>query len=468
MAYQSDSAGQDSTFSVRISENKLEATIKVAAPSAEGEYATVYAAKKSLEAAGVKFGIDERVLTEIFSDQLFDREIVVARGTPSIDGKDAQIKYFFDINTKPKPKEDEKGNVDYKDINILQNVKKNQPLAELIPPEPGKEGMAVTGEKILPAVGKMRKLPSGVNTEITPDNPNILIASTNGHVYLKGGSLIQVDPVFVVSGHIDYKTGNIDYIGALTIRGNVKSGFSVKTKSDLEILGVVEDANITAGGNVLIKNGFLGKGDGLITAEGNVILKFCENQKITAKGDIIVGEAVLNSVLKTDSRVEVTGKKGVIVGGMVFAKKGVSIKELGNYQENKTEVIVGIDEELMKKTEEIEVEFQKNEENIESIKKAIYRLLKKKMKNKHLPDEQAKLLVKLQKLQEILPAQRQQTEKQREEIEEELKKYEHVSVTVAAKVYPGVRIRIQKYNKIITKEMNGATFKVKNGEIQAV
>jgi uncharacterized protein (DUF342 family) len=40
------------------------------------------------------------------------------------------------------------------------------------------------------------------------------------------------------------------------IGGDVKSGFSVKTKNDVEVGGVVEDAVIEAGGNVTLKAGF--------------------------------------------------------------------------------------------------------------------------------------------------------------------------------------------------------------------
>lgn len=53
------------------------------------------------------------------------------------------------------------------------------------------------------------------------------------------------------------------------------------------------------------------------------------------------------------------------------------VKELGNYQETKTEVIAGVDDELTKKLEDLEEQHVKSDQNMDEIKKAIYVLYKK-------------------------------------------------------------------------------------------
>jgi len=467
MPEESQIARKDGDVKVKIINNGLEAVIYVTPAEGEGAKPTVETARKALSKAGVVFGIDERLLQVAISDNIFYEDIVVAKGLPPVDGIDAKIKFFFETSQTVKPKEDEKGNVDYKNINLIQNVKKNQKLAELIPPVPGKEGKSVTGKKILPKIGAMRKLPSGINTELSPNNSNILIASTDGNVYVKG-SMVQVDPVFTVNSHVDYSTGNIDYVGSLIIKGDIKAGFTVKSQSEIEILGLVEDATIIAGSNVLIKNGFLGKGNGVIKADGNVMLKYCENQTIEANGDIIVGEYVLNSRLICGGKVEVSGRKGAIVGGYTSAKEGIITRELGNYQEVKTEAVVGIDEELQKKLEEAKLELAKNEENLVNVKKAIYKLIKLKMGQKKLTKEQENLLLKLQQLQSVLPAQRQKKAEEIEKIEEEMKKYEGSEISVEATTYRGVRLRISKYKKNINEETKGVKYQIKDAEIQII
>jgi len=195
-------------------------------------------------------------------------------------------------------------------------------------------------------------------------------------------------------------------------------------------------------------------------------LKFCENETIKAKGDIIVGEAVLHSNLVSESRIEVQGKKGAIVGGTTRATKGIIVKELGNYQEAKTEVIVGVDEEILKKIETVDEEIKKSDENLDQVKKTIYTLHKEKMRGRELPKDQENMLRKLQNLQEQIPLLKKQLEEKKEKIEEELQKYTDATVDVLSVVYPRTRITIQKYNKVIKEETKKVRFQIREKEIK--
>ena len=465
MAEEKSSEKKDGAVTVRILKDGLECAITVMAAVGEGKEPTLDTAHAAMRKEKVLYGIDVDILQSIFRDKIYDREIVVAFGKPAVDGKDGETKYFFDTDVKLKPKEDDKGNVDFKDIQLLQNVKKGQKLAEVIPPVPGTEGKTVRDVKIVPVPGKVVKIPRGLNTEVSVDSQNVLIASTDGNVSIKN-SLVQVENVYVIDGDVAYETGNIESVGSLLIKGDVKSGFEIKTSGDIEINGLVEDAKITAGGNVFIKNGFLGKGNGFIQAGGDVTLKFCSSQNIKAKGDIIVGEAVLHSNLQSESKIDVTGRKGSVIGGVIRATKGIVVKELSNYQETKTEVIVGIDEELMKKMDAIEEEKKKSDENHDNIKKAIYALYKKKMKSGGLQEDQEKMLGKLQSLQEQIPEQRKQLEEKKEKIEEEMQKYSDVSVDVLSTVYPGTRITMLNHKKVIKEERKKVQYKVIEREVK--
>jgi hypothetical protein len=467
MAEDTGTPKKDGSVSVKILKNGLEASIVVTPEEGAGTPPTPEMAFAELKKAGVVYGIDTDLIHTIFKEKRFYTEITIASGTPAVDGKDAEVKYYFDAKSDLKPQEDEKGNVDYKNIQLIKSVKKGQKLAEVIPPVPGKEGKTVQDKKILPVIGKAAKIPSGPNTEASPDNPNILIASIDGSVRLSRNQVV-VDSIFVIEKDVNYETGNIDYVGTLVIKGDVKSGFEVKIKGDLEINGLVEDARIIADGNVVIKNGFLGRGNGFIEAGGDVTLKFCENQNIQAKGSIYIGEAVLHSSLQSESRIEVKGSKGAIVGGVARATKGIVAKEIGNYQEIKTEVIVGIDESIIKKMQEIDEEIKKTNENLNNIKKALYTFYKHKMSGKKLKKEHEELFGKLQTLQQQIPLQMPELEEQRKKIEEEMKKYSDITVDVLGTVYPGTRIVIQKFKKSINAETKKVRFKVIEEEIKEI
>ena len=94
------------------------------------------------------------------------------------------IKYFFN----PKgldivPKELANCNVDFYNINLIQNVQKNQLLIEKIPATKGISGMTVTGLKLPAKDGKELVLPIGKNV-IADENLLKGYASCEGHVVI--------------------------------------------------------------------------------------------------------------------------------------------------------------------------------------------------------------------------------------------------------------------------------------------
>lgn len=450
-------------YEIHKSKDELTAYLKINY-FGEGNEPTREDARKELENEKVVFGIDEEKFNKIFDEKLYNQEITIARGEPKTDGIDAQINYYFDVDKEVKPSEDEKGNVDYKNVNILTNAKKGDKLAELIPPVEGKDGMTVSGRKLAAYQGKLIKLPSGKNTLPDPENPNLLIAMTDGNVFSSKG-VVEIDDVFEVKENVDYSTGNIDFIGSIIVKGDVKSGFTVKSGGDIEIWGVVEDAEIIANGNVLLKKGITGRGQGKIISDGNVYLKFCENQSIIAKKDVIVGEELMHSNVQCEGKVIVSGKKGFILGGRTIATLGIEAKTLGNYHHAKTEIIVGIKEELRQKMIKVEEDIKKTEENSENVKKAIYTLAKIKISKKSLPPDKQALMEKLQNLQKILPEQKEGLFKQKESVMAEYAKYAGAQIKVYSTIYPGVRVTIQNLNKNINEERKNVTISIKDNEI---
>ena len=84
--------------------------------------------------------------------------------------------------------------------------------------------------------GKSVPLPKGRNTEITEDG-DTLIASMPGHVEFSG-STFQVKPVLDIDGDVDFSTGNIKFVGDVNIKGDVLSGFTVRSAGNIQVGGV--------------------------------------------------------------------------------------------------------------------------------------------------------------------------------------------------------------------------------------
>lgn len=277
--------------------------------------------KSLLDEVGIVYGIKENTIRALLENPVHNQPIVIAEGVPMQPGDDAELHYLVNLSPSHQPTVDERGNVDYKNLNYIQNAHAGQILLRKTPPTAGRAGMSVFGREIPACPGRDRPIPLGTNTELSHDGL-ALVAKIDGTVGFKN-NLISVYPSQQISGSIDSSIGNINCIGSLKIGKNITSGFQVHVGQDLEVGGHVEEADIVAGGNVLIRGGAFGGGKGTITAGGDVTVKFLENQKVRSDGTVYVGGEVLNCDVYADEAVLVQGKSGRIAGGSVAAKYAI-------------------------------------------------------------------------------------------------------------------------------------------------
>ena len=92
------------------------------------------------------------------------------------------MKYNFETDrSKLKIKESETGQMDFKELNLIQNVVEGQPLAQKIQPQRGKGGKTVMGRYLEATNGKDIQIPLGQNVKLDSDGVTVL-AACNGEV----------------------------------------------------------------------------------------------------------------------------------------------------------------------------------------------------------------------------------------------------------------------------------------------
>src|SRR5699024_12728695 len=91
---------------------------------------------------------------------------------------------------------------------------------------------------------------------------------------------IQVQVVYEINESISMKTGNINFIGSIIIHGDVPSGYQIKAGGDVKIFGLVEAANITAGGSIFISEGFSGMKTGVLKVGYDNMLGRSEERRV--------------------------------------------------------------------------------------------------------------------------------------------------------------------------------------------
>ncbi len=102
-------------------------------------------------------GINTGLKRDIFEASIIaNQKLVVAEGVPAINGEDAIVKYYEPSERKPESKKD--GSVNHYELNLIDQVHKEDWLGEKIPATPGKPGVSVRGEEIPPKEGKDKKI----------------------------------------------------------------------------------------------------------------------------------------------------------------------------------------------------------------------------------------------------------------------------------------------------------------------
>lgn len=307
---------------------------------------------------GIRCGLKAAVIKTMLAQQIYGRSILIAEGMPPQNGQDAVIKYKFKKRENVNLREGFDGKVDFRDLGLIEIVHTGDVLATKIPSTQGTPGKMVTGEEIPPENGQDVSIPVGENTHLT-NNGMTLLSSVDGYVFWDDDK-IGVRTTYEISGDVDMNVGNIYFIGPVKVKGDVKEGFTIKTEGDIEIEGGVENATLISEGNITVMQGIRGT-KCQVYAKGNVICKFIEHAHIEVKGNVIVADAILHSsVIAGDSVYILSGKKGIIIGGLVKAKNEVNVKNIGNMSEVPTEIEVGIEpgirEEINRLEEALEAE----------------------------------------------------------------------------------------------------------------
>ena len=397
-------------------------------------------AMQELEKAGVKYGIDEVAVKDAVTIRRGQR-VQVATGKPVEMGADAQIIYHHLDEESGRPREREDGTVDFSDLNLIHNVRAGELIATKVPAIPGSPGITVKGQLIKGKQGKNVPLRRGKNT-ILEENGLKLIATCDGHVVLTGAGVINVLPVLEVNGDVDVSTGNISFIGDISVRGNVKPGFAIRTEGNVEIFGNIEGASILASGSIVVKRGIMGQGKGTVVAGGNIQAQFVENGNIQARGDINITDAILHSLVSSGGRLVVEGRRGTIVGGVTRATREIRAKNIGSSLAPPTQIEVGIKPERKEEYRHLNQELQDKAKDLEKTRQIINLLSNLEKTRGELPEDKRETLNRLRPLEHQLEQEIAEKQRRKELLEEQLSTLRTGKICVQGTIYPGVTVMI--------------------------
>lgn len=327
------------SYRLIVSEDAMAAYVRFIPPSSTGNRMSFDAFREDLKNRSVIYGVDLDKLTDHFnSSGCYCTDLLIAQGDEPIEGYDARLEYCFDTDMHRRPKLREDGSVDFFHLTTINQCRKGDVLARIIPEMPGVDGHDVFGQVLRPRPVKKQHLKYSRNIEISEDKL-VLTAMVDGHVGLVDDK-VSLSEVYIVKG-VDVATGNIDYEGSVQVDGDVTENFEVKAGGNVVVNGLVEGARIIAGGNIIVSKGMNGMQKGYLKAGGDIVIKFLENTKVVA-GGYVEAEAIMHSRVSAGTEIRVEGKRGVIVGGYVQAGLKVVARTIGAGMGAPTIIEVGV------------------------------------------------------------------------------------------------------------------------------
>ena len=253
---------------------------------------------------------------------------VLVKGSHPVPGRDGWLESLV-ATREETGTEDATGRLDFRDRGVYPMVSTGQIIGRLHPPTAGEGGIDIYGKTIPPHAGRPLKIALGENVLL--QNDGVTYSSKAQGVAVMERNTLSVTQCLVVQGNVDLNSGNVKVEhGSIKVLGSVQAGFSVSAPMHVLVEGSIESANVYAGGLVEVKGGILMPDGGEIISDGRVIANYAVGARIRAKHDVIIANEIQNSAIRTDGRLVALSGKGTVQGGVVLARKGVEVNELGS------------------------------------------------------------------------------------------------------------------------------------------
>lgn len=294
--------------------------------------------KQLLAEEGIVFGINddslEKIQTFLAQKNQEFKKFIIAKGQAVGESTDAYLRYDMEIGPIAGTLL-ENGSIDFRDRRIMVGVHAGQCIATKIPAVQGKPGINVYGEKTAARPGKDIKIQVQGDARFSAETMQVT-ATKDGVLSIVNNQVIKVLSHLTISGDIDFTTGNIESMNAITSLGSVQPGFRVTVDGDLKISGSVLSASIICDGNLVIKGGTTGK-TSTLQVKGDADINFIEQGSLHCDGMVVIRKQAYYSDIIAGSNIR-CHDLSIIMGGRIIAEGNITLGSVG--AENSTPSLI--------------------------------------------------------------------------------------------------------------------------------
>ncbi|MBL8020610.1 MAG: DUF342 domain-containing protein [Leptospirales bacterium] len=433
----------DAKIEIEVSGDGMEATAIVEPPLHSGGWISEALLSRALADARVVHGVRQEWREQLLTPLVDAKTLVrypIARGLPGIQSTEDTIKYEVDPHPRTVPREGRE-RVDFRKLNVIPSCEADRLLASVIPGVPGKPGVTVRGEIIpLFPLHEIRFVP-GKNTRV--ENDGLKVYSTRaGQVRVHESSdllsthvRVDIEDVLRLAS-VDFASGHIDFPGTVIIAGTISDGFEVKAAGDVIVEKSVGNVHIHAGGDILLSEGILGRGDASLIAGGQIISRFVQSATLYAGSSITIADAVLHSKLVSGLDISIEAGKGELIGGEAICAGVFRANRIGSRLETPTRIVLGLDPETLAKLRALDQEILVKTRTLERITGHLRMMDEAKARKKPADPETEKKLILVKEKHTVLLAS---LEKQRRKLQDHIEPNPHSSLSTL-EAHPGTEV----------------------------
>ncbi len=321
-----------------VSPDKMQVTLVIHPPLPKGHSLQNADIRELLNEEAIVFGIKNEEIEDArnFIDQEEPefRKYLIACGQPVGESRDAYLRYDMEIGPIAGTVL-ENGRIDFRDRRIMVGVKDGQTIATKIPAIQGEPGKNVYGEETAAREGQDIKIEILSNAKFSAETMQVT-ATKDGVLSIVNNNAIKVLSHQTISSDIDFATGNIESMNAITILGSIQPGFQVSAGGDLKISGTVMSARVVCDGNLVVRGGTTGK-NSTLQVKGDADINFIEQGSLQCGGIAVVRKQSYYSKIATGSDIR-CHESSMVIGGQLIACGDISLGNVGS--ENSTPSLI--------------------------------------------------------------------------------------------------------------------------------
>ncbi|MDP1976797.1 DUF342 domain-containing protein [Undibacterium sp.] len=464
---------RDAEFSLEVSDDLLSAYLTLI--PAQGGKAIGSAINDALREQGIIHGILHKELDAALAAGAC-HHVLIAEGEPPRQGVAGKLEPLFGAQKSEIAQRDELAIIKFRELSHLLIVHVGDELMRRTPPVQGKFGMNIKGQVILakpmPEMAFAAQLQGAVPSAA---NPDLLVATNAGQPVVVDNGVI-VNPVLQVPD-VDLSTGNISFEGTIHVDGDIKAGMILNVTGDIIVNGLVEAADITAGGNVAVTGGIIGLAEkkpgtqhlsgttSRIKCAGSVQALFAENAHIEA-GDSIHLQQNARQCELVARREIIVGKPGSnvgnILGGRAQAALAICAVSIGSPVATRTQIQVGFDPYRDQQVHDKQYQIGRKASELDQLIKlqAFFATHPQKAAGGVGEKVEAKRMYLLAELDTL--------EEELDELEAEQELIDKASVKIIKKIHEGVEIQIGKQKWQVKEDSGPGNYQLHDGHIAII